>query len=186
MRVQVEDNFREAEGMFREQMATEQPDLAQTRELYTELAEQDTVPELAERARMRIESIDRERRTDEAVERFEEVQDDLRQKLADAQEEYRKALEEKPEEAADPVNEPSKGMSIGWVVKSLQLNPFDQSLPAHRLVKGGKTMMLLSSYKYDLRDFVDKQVRMTGERVALDNAEIEHMVVRKMEIISER
>lgn len=187
IRKEVEDDFNETEAMFRDQMASDKPVLDEPAERYRKLAEQEVVPELAERARMRLEAIDRERRTGEAVEQFETVQDDLRRKLAEAQNEFQEATDkvsEEPEKTPTPAKD--AGGTIGWIVKSLQLNPFDQSLPAHRLVKGGKTMMLLSSYKYDIADFVDRQVKISGELVALEGTETAHLVIRKMEILSER
>jgi len=186
LRSEIEDKFRRAEDLYREQTDATVPDYTEAIALYGEVADQEHVAALAERARIRLESIEREQEAIATLKEVQEIQSNLEDQLAEAELEYERALEEQVAEPAVASTEGGAKRHIGWVVRNLQLNPFDQTTPAYRLVKGGKTLMLLSSYKYDLGDFVDRQVGLVGERADLEGLESPHMIVRRLEILSER
>ena len=187
LRSEIEEKFRRAEGLYHAQTTAEAPDYSEAAELYREVAAQDQAPALAERARIRLESIEREVAAAATLREVQEIQSNLENQLAEAEREYERALEEQAEAPASSTRSAANPKRhVGWIVRNLQLNPFDQTTPAYRLVKGGKTLMLLSSYKYDLSDFVDRQVGLRGERADLEGLESPHTIVRSLEILSER
>lgn len=184
IRIELDKKFQQAELDYVDQYGADHPDFSTCRPLYEEIAAQEVAPQLADKARIRLESIDRESQRAEALLEVQKIQTDLEKKLEEAEREFEEATKPEPEQSG--TDEPQDERIIGWVVKNLMINPFDQAEPAVKLVKGGKTLLLLSSFKYDLRDYIDRQVVIDGDTTMPEGLDTPLMTVRKIEILSER
>jgi len=188
-RIEVEKTFRQAEALYRslhpDPMAeAAAPDFTEAVELYEKVRDQEILPILAEKARLRLEAIAREQKRAETLQEVREIRTELEEELAKVQQDYQEATRQ-IQQSEDPVPTKREG-EVGWIVRNIPLNPFDKTQPTHKLVKGGRTLLYLTSDKYDLRDFIDRQVRVTGDFAESVSAEIRHLVVRRLEILSAR
>ncbi len=184
MRLDVEKKFKTAESLYRAQSDIENPDFSEAITVYEEVAEQNVSPELASRAKLRLEGIERESKRLSTIQEVQGIQHQLEERLADVQDQFEESIRKRPEPTLVIESKPEG--EIGWVVRNYQFSLLKDAGPEYRLVKGGQTLMHLSSLKYDLKDFADKQVKVTGELAEISGVAGRHMIIRKMEILSER
>ncbi|MBI1850620.1 MAG: SH3 domain-containing protein [Planctomycetes bacterium] len=180
---EIHKSFQAAEDQVAVENAKTNPDYAPALALYDQVKTSTQDASLRETVNSRIAEIGRLQKLREELNQAKGVGDKLKSELADASKKYDEELEGLKRVVE---HKEQKQLEIGWLVRQpkLNVNLGDKSSPSFRLVKGGTTLCYLESTKYDLGDFVEKQVVVAGDIVRKPDLDTRLVVVRELEVVS--
>jgi len=185
-RLQIRGEFDEAESLYRQAQDQENPDYSRAADLYRKVAAQEALPDLATLAKTRLESIEQYDALHKTIAEAKGVEEKLSADLEAARRKYEEELRKIREEKAAPAIQPARSFEVGWIVRHTAVSPFGSAEPEFKLLKGGRVLCHLESRKYDLRDFLDRQVIATGDFVTNPDTKLRVMLVRQIEILARR
>jgi SH3-like domain-containing protein len=185
LRIEIQGDYDRAESLYAAARAKEEGDYTEAEALYRKVAEQTLLPELARAAKLRLDAIQEFHTLHASLAEAREIQEKLASELEQARKDYEEELSEIQTSRTEPI-QAVRNYEIGWVVRNTPINPFDLTEPQFKLIKGGRALCHLQSRKYDLRDFLDHQVIVSGDRVTDPETKLRVLHVRELEILAKR
>jgi uncharacterized protein YgiM (DUF1202 family) len=180
---EIRKSFQDAEAQVDAENAKPNPNYAPALEVYEKVKTSTEDASLRDTATARIAEIGRLQQLRQELEEAKGVGTKLKTDLAEANKRYDQELESLKRVVE---HEKRRQLEIGWLVRQPRLNvPMgDPAEPAFKLVKGGTTLCYLQSTKYDLGDFVEKQVLVAGDILRKPDLDSRLVVVRELEVVS--
>jgi SH3-like domain-containing protein len=178
---EVKKHFQTAEDLVSMENAKPSPEYAPALSLYEQIQKETEDASLKETVKSRIEEIGRLQKLKTELQEARAVGNRLEGELEQTRKQYEQELESLKRVVK---HEKPRELEIGWVVKLPRLDLVDKTGPDFKLVKGGTTLCYLQSTKYDLRDFVEKQVCVAGDVVRKPDLDSRLVVVKDLEVVS--
>ncbi len=178
---EIQASFNKAEDLLTAENAKSEPDYAAALALYGDVKEKTQDASLRETTTSRIVEIGRLQRMRTELSQAKDVGNRLEGELQATRKRYEEELEGLKRVVE---HERRRSYEIGWLVRQPNLNLLDKTSPAFKLTKGGTTVCYVESTKYNLSDFVEKQVMVSGDIRRKPDLDSRLVVVKDLEVVS--
>jgi hypothetical protein len=184
--------MKEAEDLFKKEMAKSEPDLQGLAEKFYRIKVGAADPRIKSRASMGLVRVRNEMKKreqgkgtpqdvtanlkkefKELEEKFKNIDREYNKRRAAKEAEYLKGRKKTAAAAKKPV-------TVGFIDRDWQL----KSTTPFVLIKGGIIQMYLKSDRYDLGDYLKREVSLKGEMIRPEGYDFPIMLVKKIEILS--